>query len=166
MTRIETLASTDSPAPHRPLRRHDPRPKPLPLWTTLLDVDESKSTTKPKARGSPCYCCMADSGASRTSPHKRPSSKRYRVFAFERPGHGHTADLPGPFSYSAMAQQTVDFMETMNLGASGIVGWSDGAIVALLVAISRPDLVKNLVSVSGTSTRRASPPKPDAGLRL
>jgi pimeloyl-ACP methyl ester carboxylesterase len=76
-------------------------------------------------------------------------AKHFRVVAFERPGHGHTADNAEPFSFATMAAYTVDFIEALKLGATNLVGWSDGAITALLVAISRPNLVKRLVSVSG-----------------
>jgi pimeloyl-ACP methyl ester carboxylesterase len=75
--------------------------------------------------------------------------KHFKVVAFERPGHGHTADNAGPFSFTAISAYTVDFIQALKLGATNLVGWSDGAIIALLVAISRPDLVKRLVSVSG-----------------
>jgi pimeloyl-ACP methyl ester carboxylesterase len=76
-------------------------------------------------------------------------AKHFRVVGFERPGHGHTADNAEPFSFATMSAYTVDFIEALKLGATNLVGWSDGAIIALLVAISRPDLVKRLVSVSG-----------------
>lgn len=76
-------------------------------------------------------------------------AKHFRVVAIERPGHGHTADNGEPFSYATMSEYTVDFVEAMGLGKTNLVGWSDGAIIALLVAISRPDLVKRIVCVSG-----------------
>jgi pimeloyl-ACP methyl ester carboxylesterase len=76
-------------------------------------------------------------------------AKHFRVVAFERPGHGHTADNDEPFSYATMSECTAELIEALKLGASNILGWSDGAIVALLLAISRPDLVKRVVSVSG-----------------
>jgi pimeloyl-ACP methyl ester carboxylesterase len=76
-------------------------------------------------------------------------AKQFRVVAFERPGHGRTADIDGPFSFDAMSVCAIDFIEALKLGAVNLVGWSDGAIIALLVATSRPDLVKRLVSVSG-----------------
>jgi pimeloyl-ACP methyl ester carboxylesterase len=76
-------------------------------------------------------------------------AKHFKVVAFERPGHGHTADTEGPFSYATMSEHTAELIEALNLGASNVLGWSDGAIVSLLLAISRPDLVKRLVSVSG-----------------
>ncbi len=76
-------------------------------------------------------------------------AEHFQIFAFERSGHGHTADTAEPFGYDVMAKQTVAFIEALGLGATNLVGWSDGAIVALLVAISRPELVRSLVLVSG-----------------
>ncbi len=74
---------------------------------------------------------------------------RFRVIVFERSGHGHTADTNEPFAFESMVGQTASFIEALGLGAASVVGWSDGAIVALLLAISRPDLVKKMVTISG-----------------
>src|SRR6204780_1449618 len=38
-------------------------------------------------------------------------AKRYRVAAFDRRGHGRTADTDEPFSYDAMADETIAFIE-------------------------------------------------------
>jgi pimeloyl-ACP methyl ester carboxylesterase len=86
-------------------------------------------------------------------------AKHFRVVAFERPGHGHTADNAEPFSFATMAAYTVDFIKALKLGATNLVGWSDGAIIALLVAISRPDLVKRLVSVGGLFSANSQSPQ-------
>lgn len=73
----------------------------------------------------------------------------FRVFRMDRRGHGRTADVPGPLSYAAMTQDTIAFLEQVVGEAAHLVGYSDGAIVALQVAIQRPDLVRKLVSISG-----------------
>jgi pimeloyl-ACP methyl ester carboxylesterase len=86
-------------------------------------------------------------------------AKHFKVVAFERPGHGHSADTAEPFSFDTMSSYTVDFIEALKLGATNLVGWSDGAITALLVAISRPDLVKRLVCVSGLFNTNAQSPE-------
>src|SRR2546425_11978819 len=65
-------------------------------------------------------------------------SKHFRVIAFERPGYGHTADTKEPFHFDTMSEHAVDFIETLGLGPTNLVGWSDGAAIALLVSISRP----------------------------
>jgi pimeloyl-ACP methyl ester carboxylesterase len=72
------------------------------------------------------------------------------VVAPERRGHGHTADAQGPLTYAAMATDTVGFLDRVVGGPAHLVGWSDGGIVGLMVAIARPDLVRKLV-VIGTN---------------
>jgi pimeloyl-ACP methyl ester carboxylesterase len=72
-------------------------------------------------------------------------SARYRVLMPERRGHGHTADVDGPYTYEAMADETVAFLEAVLDGPADLVGWSDGGNVALHVARDRPDLVRKLV---------------------
>ncbi|MFF8095030.1 alpha/beta fold hydrolase [Streptomyces sp. NPDC016675] len=71
----------------------------------------------------------------------------HRLFLPERRAHGHTPDVEGPLSYEAMADDTVDFLETVVGEPAHLVGWSDGGVVALLVALARPDLVRRAVVV-------------------
>ena len=71
------------------------------------------------------------------------------MYTPDRRGHGHTADVPGPISYDLMAADTIAFMEELKTGRAHLVGHSDGANVALLVALARPDLVDQLVLISG-----------------
>jgi pimeloyl-ACP methyl ester carboxylesterase len=72
-------------------------------------------------------------------------AERHRVFLPERRGHGRTADVEGPITYAIMARDTAAFMEAVAVPRADLVGWSDGGIVALLVALHRPDLVGKLV---------------------
>jgi pimeloyl-ACP methyl ester carboxylesterase len=72
---------------------------------------------------------------------------KHKLFLPERRAHGHTPDVPGPMHYADMARDTADFLEKVVKGPAHLVGWSDGAIVALHVAIARPDLVWKLVTI-------------------
>jgi pimeloyl-ACP methyl ester carboxylesterase len=74
-------------------------------------------------------------------------SQRHRVFSPDRRAHGKTPDVEGPLSYDGMAADTVAFLETVVGGPAYLVGWSDGGIVALLVALRRPDLVTRQVVI-------------------
>jgi pimeloyl-ACP methyl ester carboxylesterase len=76
-------------------------------------------------------------------------AQHFRVVTPERRGHGHTADVDGPISYDGMAQDTIAFIESLSLGRAHLVGHSDGANVALLAALARPDLVDRLILISG-----------------
>ena len=73
-------------------------------------------------------------------------AKRHKVAAFDRRGHGRTADTDEPFSYDAMAEETVAFIEYLDRRVH-LVGHSDGGNVALLVAMRRPDLLRRVVAV-------------------
>jgi pimeloyl-ACP methyl ester carboxylesterase len=84
-------------------------------------------------------------------------AERFQVIAPERRGHGHTPDVEGPMNYRDMATDTMRFLETVVKQPAHLVGWSDGGIVGLLVAISRPDLVRKLVAISANTN-------PDAGV--
>jgi pimeloyl-ACP methyl ester carboxylesterase len=77
---------------------------------------------------------------------------RHRVFLPERRAHGHTPDVEGPLTYQDMAEDTAAFLEKVVAGPAHLVGWSDGGIVALLVAAARPDLVRRAVLI-GTNFR-------------
>lgn len=71
----------------------------------------------------------------------------FRVHVPERRGHAHTPDVDGPLSYAVMADDTVAYLDTAVRGPAHLVGWSDGAVVALLVALQRPDLVARMVLI-------------------
>lgn len=91
-------------------------------------------------------------------PQIRELSKNFKVVAFERPGHGHSADTMDPFTFVGMAGITAELIEALSLGLVNLVGWSDGAITALFVTLSRPDLVKRLVSISASFNTSALSP--------
>lgn len=74
---------------------------------------------------------------------------RFQVFTVDRRGHGHTPDVEGPLSYDLMAEDMIAFLEKIVERPAHLVGHSDGADVALLVALRRPDLVRKLVMISG-----------------
>jgi pimeloyl-ACP methyl ester carboxylesterase len=76
-------------------------------------------------------------------------SARFHTFTPERRGHGHTPDVEGPLTFEQMAADTAAFIETVVGRPTRLLGVSDGAIVALLTAVRRPDLVTRLVAIAG-----------------
>lgn len=71
-----------------------------------------------------------------------------QVFVPERSGHGHSPDVDRPWSMAMMAEQIIDYLDTVVGAPAHLVGWADGAVLALLVARERPDLVARVVTVS------------------
>jgi len=72
---------------------------------------------------------------------------RFRVVAFDRRGHGRTADTDAPFHYDDMTTETIAVIDKLIGGPAHLIGWSDGGNVAMLVALRRPDLVRSLVLI-------------------
>jgi len=89
---------------------------------------------------------------------------RFHVFTPERRGHGHTPDVEGPITYDLMTEDTIAFLDTVVGGPAHLVGHSDGAVVAMLVAMRRPDLANLLVLVSGGFNRDGFMPGADGDL--
>ncbi|MFZ0322811.1 MAG: alpha/beta hydrolase [Actinomycetes bacterium] len=71
----------------------------------------------------------------------------HRVVQPERRGHGRTPDVSGELSFQNMADDTVALIEQLDLARPDLVGFSDGANIALMVAMSRPDLVGRIVAI-------------------
>jgi len=77
-------------------------------------------------------------------------SERHRIVAPDQVGQGRTPDVPGPLSYTAMMQDTAALLQVLDLKHVDIVGFSDGGILALMLAVRHPELVRRLV-VSGVN---------------
>lgn len=72
-----------------------------------------------------------------------------RAFGYDRSGHGYTADRDGSFHFEFQYQEAIAYLEDVVKEPAHIIGYSDGAIIGLMVAMRRPDLVKSLVSLGG-----------------
>lgn len=86
-------------------------------------------------------------------PNSKALSEKFHVFLPERRGHGHTPDTKGDYSFDLMAEDTIHFIEQIVGKPVRIMGYSDGALVALLVAKKRPDLVVKLICAAGVYHR-------------
>ena len=77
----------------------------------------------------------------------------FRVIAPEQMGHGRTADVADrPFHYHDMAEDTVELMRQLGITSAVVVGYSDGGIIGLDLAIHHPGLVSKL-AVTGANAR-------------
>lgn len=116
---------------------------------TYVEIGELKTWYDEAGSGEPLVLLHGGLSTNETwGPQMPELGKHFRVLAPERRGHGHTPDVDGPFSYDAMATDTIGFLEAVADGPAHLVGWSDGGIIGLIVAMRRPDLVRKLVPIS------------------
>ena len=83
------------------------------------------------------------------TPNLEALSRLFHTYTPEQRAHGHTPDVAGPVSYDDMARDTIAFIDHVVGRPVLLLGCSDGAVVALLVTLRRPDLVRRLVFATG-----------------
>ncbi len=74
-------------------------------------------------------------------------SKRFKVIATDSRGHGRTNDADGPINFDLMSADFVALLDQLGLKNVMILGWSDGGVIGLEMAMRRPDLVKKVITL-------------------
>jgi len=69
------------------------------------------------------------------------AKSRYRAVLIDSRGHGRSTRDSRPFIYELMASDVVAVMDVLQLGKAAVVGWSDGACTALILARKVPERV-------------------------
>lgn len=81
-------------------------------------------------------------------------SKHYRLIAPDTPGQGRS-ELADSLSYQTITEFVSLFIDELKLDSTYVMGWSDGGIVGLLLAESRPDKVKKVLAAGANNGVRA-----------
>jgi pimeloyl-ACP methyl ester carboxylesterase len=76
-------------------------------------------------------------------------SQSYEVHAPERPGHGRSGDRGDELTYDQGMRDTIAYLDAVGLERAHVVGFSDGAVIGLLMAINVPLRLRSLVVISG-----------------
>ena len=76
-----------------------------------------------------------------------PLEDRFHLYAYDRTGQGFTGDQVGSLHFDFQTNEAIAYLEDVVKEPAHLIGWSDGANIALMVAIQRPDLVKSVVAI-------------------
>lgn len=82
-----------------------------------------------------------------------------RVIALEEQGHGRTSDRNQPFTFEQSADDVAGLLRHLEVSQADILGFSNGASVALHVAIRHPQIVRKLVFASSFTRRDGAQPQ-------
>ncbi len=78
-------------------------------------------------------------------------AKDYQVIVMDSRGHGRSTRNSEPFGYDLMASDVIGLLDFLKLPKAAIVGWSDGAIIGLDIAIHHPERVTKLFAFAANS---------------
>ena len=71
----------------------------------------------------------------------------FHVFAYDRTGHGFTGDQAESFHYHYQTREAIAYLEEIVKEPAHLIGYSDGGIIALMVAMQRPELVRSIITL-------------------
>ena len=81
----------------------------------------------------------------------RALSPGHRTIAIDSRGHGRSTRDPRPYGYDLMADDVLALMDSLHIPQADLVGWSDGAIIALDLAIRHPTRVRRVFAFAANS---------------
>lgn len=74
--------------------------------------------------------------------------KRYKVIAMDSRDQGKSGDSPDNVTYEKMTDDLAALLDHLNTRPVNVLGWSDGAIEALLLGIRHPAKVKKIAAMA------------------
>lgn len=81
-----------------------------------------------------------------------PMLARHRkVIVIDSRGHGRSSRDKRPFGYDLMASDVLGVLDYLHIRKTAIIGWSDGAIVGLDIAIQHPERLTKLFAFAANS---------------
>lgn len=78
-------------------------------------------------------------------------AKHYQVIVMDSRGHGRSTSDGKPYHYDVMASDVIGLMDFLKIKQAAIVGWSDGAIIGLDIAIHHPERMTKLFCFAANS---------------
>jgi pimeloyl-ACP methyl ester carboxylesterase len=79
---------------------------------------------------------------------------RHRVILVDSRGHGRSTRGDRPFGYDLMTDDVVALLDTLHIEKADIVGWSDGGIIGLDMAMRHPERVGRVFAF-GANTQKS-----------
>jgi pimeloyl-ACP methyl ester carboxylesterase len=131
--------------------------------TTVLAAVQSTQWSNANIHGHKMYYAVRGSGPTLVFLHGGGDSgehsfvrqldvfsEHHHIVAPDQVGQGRTPGVPGPLSYTAMMEDTAELLKRLKLRQVDVVGFSDGGILALMLAVRHPEMVRRLV-ISGVN---------------
>ncbi|MGC4119605.1 MAG: alpha/beta hydrolase [Myxococcales bacterium] len=122
-----------------------PKPMAAPEKEGAVEVDGVKLWWASFGAGEPVFLLHGGAGNSEHWGNQIPAlAERYRVIVVDARGHGRSTRTEAAYSYHRMAEDLLAVMDALELKQASLVGWSDGGVVGLDLAVHHPERVKKL----------------------
>ena len=130
-----------------------PTPAPVEGETTgMADVDGIKLFYATIGEGSPVVLMHGGlANSDYWGNQVRALAATHRVILMDSRGHGRSTRDAEPYGYDLMADDVVGLLDVLKVPRADIVGWSDGGIIALDMAMRHPDRVGKIFAFAANT---------------
>ncbi len=131
-------------------RAQEPAPIPYdhnPTAGKFYDINGFKMYTEVYGSGPPLLMIHGNNGDMSAFAKNVPYfATHYKVILADSRSQGRSPDPDHPLTFEMMADDYAVLLDAMHIPSAYVIGWSDGGINALLLAIRHPEKVKRLAS--------------------
>ncbi len=114
----------------------------------VVRVNDIRMYYEEYGRGRPLVLMHGNGGSIHDLRFQIPEfAGRYRVIAVDSRAQGLSTDSDLELSFSLMASDVAALLDSLGIDSAYVLGWSDGGIVALELALRYPRRVSKLVAV-------------------
>jgi pimeloyl-ACP methyl ester carboxylesterase len=86
-------------------------------------------------------------------------ARDHRVIAIEEQAHGRTSDRDAPLRFETSADDVATLLEQLHVARADLFGFSNGASIALQLALRHPQTVRKLVFASSFTKKAGAVPQ-------
>jgi pimeloyl-ACP methyl ester carboxylesterase len=126
--------------------------KPIPYGNNpsagkYYDINGFKMYTEVYGSGPPLLMIHGNNGSMSAFEKNVPYfAEHYTVILADSRSQGKSLDPNHPLTFEMMADDFATLLDVMHIPSAYVIGWSDGGINALLLAMRHPEKVKRLAS--------------------
>ena len=122
---------------------HGAAPLPAPQSEGHVEHDGARIWHASFGSGPPVILLHGGLGHSGNWGYQVPAllAAGYRVITIDSRGHGRSTRDARPYTYELMASDVLAVMDALQFEKTALVGWSDGACIALVLAMQAPQRV-------------------------
>ncbi len=114
----------------------------------FVQVDDVKIHYKVYGQGDPLVLLHGSLESIEDWAKQIPEfSKKNKVIAIDNRGHGRSTFTDRKMDYQLMSEDVLGVMKDMKIDSANIVGFGDGGIIGMYLAINHPDKVRKLVAI-------------------
>lgn len=118
-----------------------------PAAGKFYDINGFRMYTEVYGSGPPLLMIHGNNGNMSAFAKNVPYfATHYKVILADSRSQGKSLDPDHPLTFEMMADDYAALLDAMHIPSAYVIGWSDGGINALLLAIRHPDKVKRLAS--------------------